>query len=179
LLAAGLKSLTVAGTCLEYGIREGELWEGMEASPDTAYGISKDRLRRWLEQRREQSAFGLTWGRIFYVYGEGQSERALLPQLAAAAKGTGVLDMSGGEQVRDFVPVTEVADALVRLTLGGGDHGVVNICSGRPKTVREQVEEWMEENGWELKLNLGRYPYPDYEAMSFWGSREKLKQCLS
>jgi dTDP-6-deoxy-L-talose 4-dehydrogenase (NAD+) len=35
--------------------------------------------------------------------------------------------------------------------------------------VKDLVNEWLKTNGWEVNLNLGFYPYPDYEPMSFWG----------
>ena len=82
--------------------------------------------------------------------------------------------MSGGEQLRDYLPVTDVAKYLVALALARKDIGVVNICSGKPISVRKLVEAWVEENGWAIDLNLGYYAYPDYEPLAFWGTRSKL-----
>ena len=62
--------------------------------------------------------------------------------------------------------------------MGNRDNGVVNVCSGEPISVRKLVEGWIEDNGWSIKLNLGYYPYPDYEPMAFWGDRRKLDRCL-
>jgi dTDP-6-deoxy-L-talose 4-dehydrogenase (NAD+) len=36
------------------------------------------------------------------------------------------------------------------------------------------VETWLKENNWDIRLNLGHYPYPDYEPMAFWGDRTRL-----
>jgi len=82
--------------------------------------------------------------------------------------------MSGGEQLRDYLPVTEVARALVSLALAKKDTGAINICSGTPISVRKLVEDLIKENGWSITLNLGHYPYPDYEPMAFWGDSGKL-----
>jgi dTDP-6-deoxy-L-talose 4-dehydrogenase (NAD+) len=41
------------------------------------------------------------------------------------------------------------------------------------------VEGWIAENGWEIALNLGHYPYPDYEPMAFWGDRDRLDAILN
>jgi nucleoside-diphosphate-sugar epimerase len=86
--------------------------------------------------------------------------------------------MSGGEQLRDYLPVSEVARSLVALVLKQADIGVVNVCSGQPVSVRKLVEGWIAENDWSIDLNLGRYPYPDYEPMAFWGDRRKLNKLL-
>ncbi len=136
-------------------------------------------LRRQLEYLQQVQPFNLTWARLFYLYGEGQAENSLLPQLRKAVeRGDTVFNMSGGEQLRDYLPVTEVAKYLVALAMTDQDHGIVNICSGKPVSVRKLVEGWIKENSWPVNLNLGYYPYPDYEPMAFWGDQKKLIQCL-
>jgi dTDP-6-deoxy-L-talose 4-dehydrogenase (NAD+) len=179
LVASGLRNLVVVGTCFEFGMQSGPLSETMEARPDNPYGYAKDSLRRQLEYLRAAHPFNLTWARLFYLYGEGQAESSLLPLLSkAVARGELSFDMSGGEQLRDYLPVAEVARSLVALALKQADPGVVNICSGQPISVRKLVEGWIAENGWSIELNLGRYPYPDYEPMAFWGDRRKLNTLL-
>jgi nucleoside-diphosphate-sugar epimerase len=66
---------------------------------------------------------------------------------------------------------------LVLLARGPG-HGIVNVCSGRPISVRRLVEDWILEHGWRIRPDYGRYPYPDYEPIAFWGDRTKLDRCL-
>lgn len=179
LIQFGLKNLVVTGTCFEYGMQSGPLREEMEARPANPYGFAKDILRRQLEYLKSDQPFTLTWARLFYVYGDGQAENSLLPQLKGAVeRGDKVFNMSGGEQLRDYLPITEVAKCLVSLAMGNRDNGIVNVCSGRPMSVRKLVEGWIEENGWSIELNLGYYPYPDYEPMAFWGERHKLDRCL-
>jgi dTDP-6-deoxy-L-talose 4-dehydrogenase (NAD+) len=86
--------------------------------------------------------------------------------------------MSAGEQLRDYLPVNELASHLVALAMRRPDAGVVNVCSGRPVSVRSLVERWVQENGWEIALELGYYPYPDYEPMAFWGCDGRLNQLV-
>lgn len=180
LVRSGLAGLVVAGTCFEYGMQSGELSEAMDARPNNPYGFAKDTLRQQLEYLRENQPFALTWTRLFYLYGDGQAESSLLPQLKRAVEqGHEVFNMSGGEQLRDYLSVNDVARNLVVLALNKADIGVVNICSGKPVSVRKLVEGWIEENGWKIRLNLGHYPYPDYEPLAFWGSRRKLEDYLA
>ena len=179
MVSGGLATLLVAGTCLEYGMQSGALAEGLDPQPAVPYAIAKDSLRRQLEQLSLARPFHLTWARLFYLFGEGQSAASLLPQLRhAVAEGAAGFDMSGGEQLRDYLPVAHAARHLVSLALAQRSHGVVNVCSGQPVSVRTMVEQWIEENGWSIRLNLGKYPYPDYEPMAFWGDSGKLEQCL-
>ncbi|HEY4958475.1 MAG TPA: NAD-dependent epimerase/dehydratase family protein, partial [Caldimonas sp.] len=179
LVRDGLANLVVAGTCFEYGMQSGPLAETMNALPANPYALAKDTLRRQLQQLQGELPFALTWARLFYLHGEGQAATALLPQLrqaVAAAKPT--FAMSGGEQLRDYVAVEQAADHLVALAAKRREHGVVNVCSGRPVSVRSLVEGWIAANRWSIGLDLGRYPYPAHEPMAFWGDSAKLTQCL-
>lgn len=179
LVTAGLGSLTVAGTCLEYGMQSGALEESLPTAPINPYAQAKDKLRARLQALQRRHAFDLTWGRLFYLFGPGQSSTSLLPQLdAAIARGDAAFDMSGGEQLRDYLPVEVAADLLVSLALNGRDNGVVNVCSGRPTKVRELIEQEIRRRGASIRLNLGHYPYPHYEPMEFWGTTEKIERCL-
>ncbi len=179
LVMSGLRTLVVAGTCLEYGMQSGVLNEDMAAHPNTPYGFAKDVLRQQLEYLQQTHSFSLTWARLFYVYGEGQSGNSLLPQLRSAVdQGEKVFNMSGGKQLRDYLHVSEVAKSLVSLAISGENIGIINICSGTPISVQTLVEKWIKDNNWEINLNLGHYPYPDYEPMEFWGDRRKLDSYL-
>jgi dTDP-6-deoxy-L-talose 4-dehydrogenase (NAD+) len=178
LVESGLKNLLVTGTCFEYGMQSGPLREDSETRPDNPYGFAKDTLRRQLQYMQQVTPFNLTWTRLFYLYGEGQAQNSLLPQLKKAVeRGDRVFNMSGGEQLRDYLPIVDVVKHLVSLAMTGSNNGVVNVCSGKPISVRKLVEGWIEENGWSIDLNLGYYPYPDYEPMAFWGDRDKLTRC--
>jgi len=175
LVKEGLPAAVITGTCLEYGMQSGPLGETLEARPNNPYGYAKDALRRQLQFLRSAHPFALTWARLFYMYGEGQAENSLLPQLKRAVeRGESRFAMSGGEQLRDFLPVKDVAASLVALALRKADIGVVNVCSGKPVSIRTLVEGWLRENGWNIQLNLGQYDYPEHEPMAFWGDRAKL-----
>jgi nucleoside-diphosphate-sugar epimerase len=179
LVRDGLSNLVVAGTCFEYGMQSGALAETASAAPANPYALAKDTLRRQLQCLQRELPFALTWARLFYVHGEGQAQTALLPQLRqAVAAGAPRFAMSGGEQLRDYLPVEQAADHLVALAAKQREHGVVNVCSGRPISVRSLVEGWVAANRWPIALDLGCYPYPAHEPMAFWGDNAKLMKCL-
>lgn len=175
MVEAGLPSLLVTGTCFEYGMQSGALSEDMPTQPANPYGYAKDALHRQLEFLRSVKPFNLTWARLFYMYGEGQPDTSLYPKLRAAVLcGDKVFNMSGGEQLRDYLPVEVVARQIARLAMAGADTGTINICSGVPISVRSLVEKWLRENNWKIELNFGYYPYPDYEPLAFWGDSSRL-----
>jgi len=176
----GLRDLTVAGTCLEYGLQEGCLREDMLSLPSTPYGIAKNELRKSLESLGDDYALVFKWVRLFYMYGKGQNPNSLLSQLdKALSDNHEVFNMSGGEQVRDYLPVEKVAEYIVDIALQQKIKGIVNCCSGEPVSIREFVKEYLNSNNKSIKLNLGHYPYTDYEPMHFWGDTAKLKTILN
>lgn len=179
LVRAGLGRLLCAGTCFEYGMQSGALFEQLATRPDNPYAFAKDCLRKQLEYLQQQVPFELTWSRFFYLYGPGQAPTSLLPQLQRAVdEGKDRFDMSGGEQLRDYLPVETAAKYMADLAIHREGAGIINLCSGQPVSVRRLVESWIREHHWRIALNLGHYPYPDHEPFAFWGDNRKLKTCL-
>ncbi|MBS0193785.1 MAG: NAD(P)-dependent oxidoreductase [Proteobacteria bacterium] len=176
---SGIRRIVVAGTCFEYGLAHGEIQESQPLQPVTRYGEAKASLFEHMSSLRESLHYELAWPRIFYLFGPGQSPNSLYSQLhAAIVRGDRHFDMSGGDQVRDYLPVGEAARLLVEIAFHAGNTGSVNLCSGVPVRIRDLVASWIDAAGAGLQMNLGRFPYPTYEPMSFWGSRRKLEQIL-
>jgi dTDP-6-deoxy-L-talose 4-dehydrogenase (NAD+) len=179
LVRHGLRDMTVIGTCLEYGMQEGELGEDLPPRPANPYALAKDMLRRRLLELQPNTPFTFRWARLFYMYGKGQNPKSLLSQLDQALEaGAEVFNMSGGEQVRDYLPVEAVAGYIVRIALQNDVTGIINCCSGQPVAVKDFVADYLRRNHKKISLNLGYYPYPDYEPMRFWGKNTKLKTIL-
>jgi nucleoside-diphosphate-sugar epimerase len=170
LISAGLNRLLVTGTCFEYGMAEGALDVDHATVPTNPYGQAKDSLHRQLRLAIQKQKTELIWARLFYMYGAGQNQASLYSQLKVAVeRGDTVFNMSGGEQIRDFLPVEEVAKQIVDAALSPAVIPVMNICSGQPVTVKSLVQSWLERNNWSIAMNLGYYPYSTVEPMSFWG----------
>lgn len=179
LISGGLKNLVITGTCFEYGFQSGPLKEDSEVKPANSYAFAKDCLHKQLRLLQRDLPFNLIWLRVFYPWGDGQGTSSLFSQLKGAVSSElSEFNMSGGEQLRDYMPVSEMAKILARLCLLDGRDDTVNLCSGFPVSVRRLVEGWLESYGWKIKLNLGFYPYPTHEPMAFWGMRDRLNNLL-
>ena len=176
----GLRELIVAGSCFEYGMLEGCLKEDFEVSPVNSYGIAKNKLRIFVEKLKKNYNFNYKWIRIFYVYGDGQSKTSLFYQLDRAIKNKNKqFNMSGGEQLRDYLSIEEVTKYLCLIVEQNiFVDKVINCCSGKPITVKNLVKKYLKTKDYELELNLGYYPYREFEPMSFWGDRTYLDKLL-
>jgi len=178
LVMNGLKDITITGTCLEYGMINGCLKESLIPAPSNSYAIAKNSMQNFMIELEKKFDFNYKWIRLFYMYGEGQSKKSLLSLLDSAIKNEDTtFNMSRGEQLRDFLHVGEVAKNIILISLQSiYTNEVINCCSSMPISIRSLVENYLNEKKYSLKLNLGFYPYPDYEPMAFWGDNSKLKE---
>ena len=178
MVLGGLKNVVVTGTCFEYGMIEGCLSEDIDTKPENPYAVAKDSLRKFIVNLQKKHSFVYKWIRLFYMYGDGQSKTSLMYLLDKTIQDKNkVFNMSGGEQLRDFLPIDEVVRNISLITKQNSHlNQVVNCCSGKPISVKNLVEHYLEEKKYKIRLNLGFYPYPDYEPMRFWGCNLKLKE---
>jgi len=179
LVEQGISQVLVAGTCFEYGMQSGCLSELRKPAPANPYALAKDSLRKYLQSLQVEMPYVLQWARLFYMYGDGQNPNSILAQLdRAIEQREKVFKMSGGEQLRDYLPVEEVAQNLIGLIECPHVDGVFNVCSGQPISIRRLVEAHLDKRQMTVQLNLGHYPYSDYEPMAFWGDSHKLRATL-
>ena len=175
IIDSGLKKLVVSGTCYEYGLSSGALSETQETNPNTPYGIAKERLRRELFEIHSMQNFELTWARIFYPYGDGQSEMSIHSQLRSAIlNGDQQFKMGSGKQVLDFVSAERVASVLASLATRCAGVGTVNIGSGKPQSVLDFVKDQIRALGVQLEPLVGALPDRNFESQSFWADLKKL-----
>ena len=180
MVAGGLKEVVVTGTCFEYGMIEGCLSEDINTKPENPYAVAKDSLRKFIVDLQNRHNFVYKWIRLFYMYGEGQSKTSLMYLLDKAIQNKDKeFNMSGGEQLRDFLPIDKVIqniELIARQNIYLNQP--INCCSGKPISIKQLVENYLEKKKYNMKLNLGFYPYLDYESMNFWGNNSKLKEII-
>jgi nucleoside-diphosphate-sugar epimerase len=170
---AGVRHFVVAGTCFEYG-GGGERYEFIPTNaplePALSYPISKAAASiAWGGFCREMQ-ISLSIHRIFQVYGEGEAETRMWPALRASAVAGNDFNMTKGEQIRDFIEVTKVAEQLLgalSTTPNPGHVGIHHIGSGRPQTVRAFAEYWWKRWGATGSLKFGMVPYRTSEVMRY------------
>ena len=78
--------------------------------------------------------------------------------------------MTLGEQVRDYMPVMDIAESFTKaltMQLLPGKPVIANIGSGNPQTLRAFAEFWWERFQAKGKLHVGAVPYRKGEVMRY------------
>lgn len=171
---AGVTKYVVAGSCFEYGL-SGERYEDIPTeaplAPTNDYATSKAMSFLAYRQFALNKKGSLSYQRIFHAFGEGQPDNRLWPSIKNAALEGKDLELTPGEQIRDFVPVEEVAKKLIRasLTIKDLDQVILveNIGSGSPQSISEFAKYWWDFWGASGTLKIAALPYRDNEVMRF------------
>jgi nucleoside-diphosphate-sugar epimerase len=170
----GVSNFLVAGTCFEYG-KSGERYEYIPTTaplePTSSYPASKVATSIALSAWSVENKVKVKILRIFQVFGEGELDSRLWPSLKFAAENGTDLEMTEGEQVRDFVPVQEVATKFVEelnfFNMKENSFLVKNVGSGKPQSIRDFAEFWWKKLGATGVLKFGELPYRDEEIMRY------------
>ena len=145
------------GTCFEYDLTQGMLSVQTPLRPLTPYAAAKAGAFMALSQWLPLQVIEFAWCRLFYLYGEGEDKRRLVPYLRAQFNAGEPAELTGGKQIRDFLDVS-VAGRMIAETALSEKQGAVNICSGIPITVRQLAEQIADEYGRRDLLKFGERP---------------------
>jgi dTDP-6-deoxy-L-talose 4-dehydrogenase (NAD+) len=145
------------GTCIEYEISENPLSLDTPLDPTTPYSAAKVAAFHTLQQWFSHADISFLWCRLFYLFGEGEHPKRLVPFLHDKLKRAEVVDLTSGAQVRDFIDVKAAAKMIVNGAFSQ-TQGAANICTGQGRTVRELAEEIADIYGRRDLLNFGARP---------------------
>lgn len=140
--ATGGKRAVMTGSCAEYDWRHGHCTETNVASlPETLYGECKLRLFNELQRISLERGVPAAWARLFFTFGPGENRARLVPAVICALLQGERAKCSHGRQVRDYLYVGDVADALVSV-LDSEAKGAINIGSGIGTEIRTLAQRF-------------------------------------
>ena len=172
--SAGIPKILLCGSCYEYGI-SGDQYQFIPANaplrPVGAYAASKAAFSSIAGSMAATHESEFVLLRPFHFYGEGQHEDNFWPSLRKAALSGEDFEMTAGEQIRDFQPVSETAQSFLRtLHEWPGRRGqmhVANLGSGTPVSLADfAIRQW-KHLGARGELKLGALSYRQGEIMRY------------
>ena len=166
------------GSCFEYGA--GARWtEDALPAPTTEYGAAK--VGGWVlanafARRTNLEVVSL---RPFTMYGPMEPAGRLIPSVVRHALAGRPIDLTPGDQARDFVYVEDVADAFVAAaTTDAALGGTFNICTGTAFTVRDVVNRVLQCTGSSSEARFGALAYRSTELPVLSGDPGRAEQVL-
>lgn len=151
---AGVRRFVGIGTCFEYDLSHGMLSIETPLKPLTPYAGAKAATYMALLQWLPAQAVEFVWCRLFYLYGQGEDSRRLVPYLRSKLAAGEPAELTSGNQIRDFIDVSE-AGRLISAAALGTALGPMNVCSGIPITVKQLAENIADEYGRRDLLKFG------------------------
>jgi nucleoside-diphosphate-sugar epimerase len=173
LAGAGCRRFVGLGSCIEYAPSPKAVDEDAPTSPMTPYARGKLDFLRGLERLAARSGMELAWARLFYLYGPFEDQRRLVPTVIRALLSGDPAKLTKGDQIRDFLHVSDVADALWAIVRSEAN-GAFNVGSGRPVTVRTLALTLGEIMGRSDLVELGALPYATGERMVMYADNRRL-----
>ena len=154
---SGVRRVVGIGTCAEYDLNQCMLRVDSPLNPQTLYAACKASTFQVLGQLLPAAGVEFAWCRLFYLYGEGEDSRRLVPYLRQQLSKGEPAELTSGCQIRDFLDVEDAGRMITDVALGD-QKGPINICSGIPITVRQMAEQIADEYGRRDLLQFGARP---------------------
>lgn len=167
----GGKRFIGLGTCAEYDFSTGLLATDTPLAPESLYATCKASAYQVVGRFLNAERISFAWCRLFYLYGEGEDGRRLVPYVRTQLEAGEEVLLTLGDQVRDFMDVGEAGGMIAEVALGQGE-GAVNVCSGIPVTVRQFVESIADEYGRRDLLRFGSRAENFFDPPKVVGVRE-------
>lgn len=133
---AGVRRFVGIGTCFEYDTEAGYLSVDTPLRPATPYAAAKAAAYLALNQSLSKAGVEFVWCRLFYLHGEGEDPRRLVPYIHQQLQKGEIANLSDGLKVRDYMDVSDAAASIVNIAFGKFI-GPVNVCSGVGVTIRQ------------------------------------------
>ena len=133
-----------AGSWSEYGPADENalITEDHPVTPTSEYGAAKAAATHLGSTLAPELGVPMATLRLFHVFGIGERDYRLIPSLMKGLNAGLPVDLTPGDQVRDFIYVDDVADAFAAAWDAADlePYQVFNVCSGSPVTVRAVAE---------------------------------------
>ncbi|WP_417204650.1 NAD-dependent epimerase/dehydratase family protein [Acetoanaerobium sticklandii] len=156
-LNQGGQEILTAGSVAEYQWSSGSLKEDVSPEiPGNIYGECKLEVTNFCRDLISKG-HKIKIARLFFPYGPGEPDTKLIPTLINAIKNRSQSKFTDCEQVRDFLYVEDMANAIVALQ-NSDTLGVVNIGSGQGIKIKSIIELIKDILKKDADLDLGSIP---------------------
>ena len=97
----------------------------------------------------------------------------------ANEKGQEEFPFTTGKNKLDFIHVDKLMEQIYRASLQSDINGIIEVCTGEPKSLAEQVEQFMKDKNMTIKLKYGVFPDRPYDSPCVYGDATKIKAIMA
>lgn len=167
-IKAKVKRFIGIGTCFEYDLSGVPLSINTPLNPLSLYASTKVALYNELSQQFLENSVEFCWCRLFYLFGEGEDERKLVAHLHKQLARGEIVNLTNGNKILDFLDVNEASRLIVEIALSDRQ-GPINICSGKPTTIKQLAEQIASDYGRNDLLKFGTRPDETFDPQCILG----------
>ena len=140
------------GSSAEYGNVKSPQKENAKCKPKSVYGQAKLLSSTYLIDLFKKQKFPSTILRLYNTYGSRQDLNRFIPIVISGCTKNKKFPCSIGNQVRDFLHIDDVVDAIIKSLTNKNARGqIINIGSGKPRIIKKIIE-------YIKKISKGGYP---------------------
>ncbi len=162
-----------------YGNNVSPFHENQIPKPVSPYSLSKISAEVLVQTYCNNHSKKFTNLRVFNFYGENMPEGFFIPQMIESLKRGEDFLMTKGEQVRDFLYVGDVVDALILTAQNTSAYGeTMNVCSGKGTKLSKLATAVNTSMNTKAKIVLGAIPYRNNEVWEMIGDPSKIKKSI-
>lgn len=170
------------GSSQEYGVQASRISEDTPLMPTSLYGITKTRGSELCLKKSENYEMKFVIFRLFSIYGPLENQEKFLPKLIHSLKYKNPLDLTSGEQKRDYLFVEDLCEIISEAILNYNliNHKTYNIASGKITTIKDIAKiaiEILQADSSLLKW--GKIPYRKDEIMNLEISIDRILSLIT
>lgn len=175
MIDGGVKYLSIMGTMHEIGYYEGCVDENTPTNPLSMYGIAKNALREASLLLADKSDTALMWLRAYYILGDDSNNNSIFTKITQMEhEGKASFPFGSGKNKYDFIHVDELAKQIATASTQSEITGIINCCSGKPVSLADKVNEFIEKNHYSIRPDYGKFPERPYDSPAIWGDNTKI-----
>ncbi len=161
----GCEVFVGAGSQAEYGRTKETITEETPTNPETPYGMAKLCAGQMTRALCTEKGIRHVWPRIFSSYGPNYLAHTVLNYTILELLQKRSPQLTGGEQVWDFIYNEDVGRALYLLAENGRDGECYVIGSGKSQPLKEYLTTVRDLIDPALELGFGKIPYGKQTVM--------------
>ena len=173
---AGIRKVIALGSQAEYGAPGHSVDEEASTNPEDAYGAVKLLTANYMQQLFQYTLSEWYWIRVFSFFGEGESQKWLIPMVISKLLKQETIKLTLCEQRYNYLYIKDFTKQILKLVNCEYDKsGIYNLCNSEPVILKEfliKITEIME-TPQEL-LAFGEIPYRPRQNMLITGNNLKF-----